>query len=40
MHFYQEKLDYYKGNYDTFEKLRIENKERHKKQFESQQLKL
>lgn len=23
IHFYQEKLDYYKGNYDTFEKVRI-----------------
>ena len=33
-------MDYYKGNYDTFEKVRIENRERQKKQFESQQLKL
>lgn len=40
VHFYNEKLQYYKGNYDMFEKLRIENRERQLKQFESQQMKL
>lgn len=40
MHFYNEKLHYYRGNYDTFEKLKIEAKERNKKEFDSQQMKL
>ncbi len=40
MHFFNLKLDYYKGNYDSYERLRIEQSERQKKQFENQQMKL
>ena len=40
IHFFNEKLDYYRGNYDIFEKIRIENRERNRKQVENQQMKL
>jgi len=31
IHFFNEKLDYYRGNYDTFEKIRIESRERNRR---------
>lgn len=33
-------MHYYRGNYDTFEKMRIENRERNRRQVENQQMKL
>lgn len=40
VHYFNEKLHYYRGNYDTFEKMRIENRERNRRQVENQQMKL
>ena len=40
VHYFSEKLHYYRGNYDTFEKMRIESRERNRRQVENQQMKL
>lgn len=40
IHYFNEKLHYYRGNYDTFEKMRIENRERNRRAVENQQMKL
>jgi ATP-binding cassette subfamily F protein 3 len=40
IHYFNEKLHYYRGNYDTFEKMRIEGRERNRREVENQQMKL
>lgn len=40
IHFDNQKLSYYKGNYDNFEKMREQEIEQSKKQFDSQQKKI
>jgi ATP-binding cassette subfamily F protein 3 len=40
IHFFEQKLVYYKGNYDSFERTRSERNSMLKRQHESQQLKL
>ena len=40
IHFIDQKLVYYKGNYDIFEKLRNENRDRQNKQFVNQEVKI
>ncbi|EEH11762.1 ABC transporter family protein (macronuclear) [Tetrahymena thermophila SB210] len=40
IHFFEQKLVYYKGNYDQFEKTRTEKQAMAKKKFESQQSKI